>query len=154
MLSLSRSRDKLHRVSREFYDCTNLQYIKPQLNPRAFPEGFDAQIKLHRPDSSAGFAAYITLESMTEIPKKRGPVAIRVEGGQNIRIDNNTSVGFPLLDATDVENLSASGNKTFAYDEPAAVARKLWHEHFAVKAIIAIFISVVAAGLIYALGWS
>ena len=31
--------DKLHRVSREFYNCTNLQYIQPQLNPHAPVEG-------------------------------------------------------------------------------------------------------------------
>ena len=91
---------------------------------------------------------------MTDTPEKRGPVAIRIEGGRNIRLDNNVSIGMPLLDATDVENLSGSGNKTFGYAEPAPAPRKAWHERALVKAIVAIVIAVAAAGIIYALGWN
>jgi hypothetical protein len=91
---------------------------------------------------------------MTEIPEKRGPVAIKIEGGRNIRLDNNVSVGMPLLDATNVDNLSGSGNKTFGYIEPTPTPRKAWYERAPAKAITALVITVAAAGIIYALGWN
>lgn len=91
---------------------------------------------------------------MTDIPNKRGPVAIRIKGGKNIRLENNVSIGMPLLDATNVENLSGSGNQTFTNVESVLPPRKAWHERAAVKAIAALVLAVAAGGILYAFGWN
>ena len=92
---------------------------------------------------------------MTNTPEKRDPVAIRIEGCRNIRLDDNVSVGMPLLHATDVENLSGSGNRAFVHDDSvpasAPVSRKAWHEHQLVQIGIGIFIAVVAGVILSAL---
>ena len=99
---------------------------------------------------------------MTDNSEKRGPVAIRIEGGRNIRIDNNVSVGMPLLHATDVEDLSGTGNRTIAYGEatpvptppPAPAPAKAWHQSAWFKAALSVLLAVAAGGIIYALGWN
>jgi len=101
-----------------------------------------------------GFAAYITLELMTDNPEKRSPVAIKIEGVRNIRLDNNVAVGMPLLDAKDVENLSGSGNMTFQLAGSDPTFKKAWYERAAVKAVISVLVAVAAAGVIYVLGWN
>ena len=95
---------------------------------------------------------------MTKSPEKYDPVAIRIEGCKNVRLDNNISVGMPLLHATDIDNLSGSGNRAFVQAEslPAfvSVPRKAWHEHSLAKVGSGILIAVVTAGIVYALGWN
>ncbi|RAP55646.1 hypothetical protein BTJ49_15180 [Oleiagrimonas sp. MCCC 1A03011] len=76
-------------------------------------------------------------------------MAIKIEGGRNIRLDNNVSVGMPLLDAKDVENLSGSENKSYIQSQQ----EQRWHEHTLVKALVTLLVTVAAAGIIYALGW-
>lgn len=94
---------------------------------------------------------------MTNTPVKHDPVAIRIEGCRNVRLDDNVSVGIPLLHANDVENLSGSGNRAFVYDDsvpaPVPVSRKAWHEHALVKIGVSIIITVVAGGILFAFGW-
>ncbi|WP_206098441.1 hypothetical protein, partial [Oleiagrimonas sp. MCCC 1A03011] len=89
------------------------------------------------------------LALMTTDPKDSSPVAIKIEGGRNIRLDNNVSVGMPLLDAKDVENLSGSENKSYIQSQQ----EQRWHEHTLVKALVTLLVTVAAAGIIYALGW-
>ena len=94
----------------------------------------------------------ISVLLMAGSPEKRSQVAIKIEGGRNIRLDDNVSVGMPLLEATDVENLSGFGNKILG--EPSPGSRKAGYASALAKAGIALLVAIVAGGIIYYLGWN
>ena len=72
-LPRSRSRDQLRRLHGRFIAVKICSTFSRSPIHTRFPEEFDAQIKLQRPDQAAGFAAYVTL-FLTEIC-----VAYRIE---------------------------------------------------------------------------
>ena len=55
-------------------------------------------------------------------------VAIRIEGGSDIRVEHNVSIGVPLLEAKNVDRLSAIGNRVLHYSDPSpdAPAETKW----------------------------
>ena len=90
-----------------------------------FPEKFDAQIKLQRPDQTAGFAAYITLgrQSMRVVHGERQRWHLLEEGGAYyLSVDCGTSVGYRIgmqLQEHEVREFLAQGK---SYAEKSACA--------------------------------
>lgn len=94
---------------------------------------------------------YKVLVIMAETPKK---TAIRIEGGSNIRVENNVSVGYDeLLSAKDVRGLSAKEN--LALPSPPQKLKKIsWYNHQWTMTAVSILGALAIAYLSYRFGWS
>lgn len=87
---------------------------------------------------------------MTDQPKK---TAIRIEGGSNIRVENNVALGYDeMLSATNTKNLTAKGNVAAAPPHTPS-HRKRWHESGWFIWVSGIAGSLLVAYLVYLFGW-
>ena len=66
---------------------------------------------------------------------------LRLRADETFVSTTNVSVGMPLLDATDVENLSGTGNKAFGSIEPGPSMKIAWCKRAAAKAFMALVIA-------------
>lgn len=86
--------------------------------------------------------------------EKKRPVAIKIKGGSNITVKNNTGIGdMDLLHAEDVHSLDADGNVLVTPENNKTNIDKRWYEK-----PIGIVSLMVVAGLIvafaaYYFGW-
>lgn len=76
--------------------------------------------------------------------QKQRPVAIKLEGCEDVTLDNNTvGEGINFLDAKDSKNIKATRNKIHNDQAPK---KKLWHEKLYGKILLGL--GFVALGII------
>ena len=85
---------------------------------------------------------------------KQRPTAIKIKSGSNISVRNNTVIGdMDLLDAEDVHNLDAVGNKLITPKNKTPANKKSWDEKPYGKVALTVIAALIVACLVYYFGW-